>query len=201
MLPRSSAQYYAHYQTQWKQPQRVVIGGWEPGTVLSQFEKWPNVGSFLQQMMFVDMRGYLVDDILVKVDRASMAHSLEVRVPMLDHRLVEFAWTIPDAWKRHPEGSKWLLRKLLSRYVPASMIESGKRGFAVPLGQWLRGPLRDWAESLLSEDLLRRQGYFHADPIRRKWQQHLSGQIDWQYDLWDVLMFQSWLEAADESAA
>jgi asparagine synthase (glutamine-hydrolysing) len=146
-------------------------------------------------MMFLDLISYLPDDILVKVDRAAMGVSLETRVPLLDHEVVEFAWRVPLSFKLRNGQGKWLLRQVLYQYVPRQLIERPKSGFEVPVGEWLRGPLRSWAESLLGETRLRTEGFLDASLIRQKWDQHLSGRRDWQQLLWTVLMFQAWLDA------
>lgn len=181
----------------WSDPALVVIDGREPLSVLTDLTRQPQVDSFIHRMMGLDMLSYLPDDILCKVDRAAMGVSLETRVPMLDHRLVEFAWSLPIDYKLRSGVSKWPLREVLYRHVPKELIDRPKMGFGIPLRDWLRGPLRDWAEELLSEPRLRREGYFHPEPIRRRWMEHLAGQRNWAASLWGILMFQAWLENLD----
>jgi asparagine synthase (glutamine-hydrolysing) len=147
-----------------------------------------------QRMMAFDTVHYLPDDILVKVDRAAMAVSLETRVPLLDHRVVEFAFQLPIGLKYKNGQPKWILRKLLSQRVPLEMFERPKMGFGVPMGDWLRGPLREWGEDLLSEQALRDTAVLNPPAVRRRWQEHLAGRADWNYELWDILMLQAWLK-------
>lgn len=176
------------------EPADLVIGGREPLTCLHGRPLDLDGLDPTQRLMALDAIIYLPDDILAKVDRAAMGVSLESRVPFLDHRVVEFAWRLPQSLKLRDGTSKWILRQVLYRHVPRALVERPKMGFGVPVDQWLRGPLRDWAEQLLSESRLRQQGFFHPAPIRRKWDEHLSGRRNWQYHLWGVLMFQAWLE-------
>jgi len=163
-----------------------------------KYHSWPSIKGFTQRMMFLDAMTYLPDDILVKVDRASMAVSLETRVPFLNHRLIEFAWKTPISMKVRNGQGKWLLRQVLYKYVPKKLIERPKAGFAVPISAWLRGPLRDWAEDLLDEKVLKQDGFFNPNPIRDKWKEHLSGKKNWHHHLWAVLMFQSWLQCQNK---
>jgi asparagine synthase (glutamine-hydrolysing) len=178
----------------WKEPIEIVRNSSEPRTVITDKSQWAKVPDMTERMMFLDLVSYLPDDILTKVDRASMAVSLEVRVPLLDHRVVEFAWKVPLTMKIRNGQGKWLLRQVLYQYVPKELIERPKMGFGVPIDTWLRGPLRDWAESLLDKSRLQGEGYFNYGPIRNKWEEHLSGKRNWQYYLWSILMFQAWLE-------
>lgn len=177
----------------WKSPDTIVINGHEPDNVQIRLQEMQDL-DFISQMMYTDTTSYLCGDILTKVDRASMGVSLETRAPFLDHRIVEAAWRLPLSLKIHEGQTKWILRKILYNYVPKELIERPKMGFGAPIGDWLRGPLRDWAEELLNEDRLKKEGYFNPTPIRIKWEEHLSKRRNWQYDLWDILMFQAWLE-------
>lgn len=192
---KSKSELYLGLVSHWKNPSQIIIRGSE-NTVFSGRDAYSGSElSFRHQMMRLDALTYLPDDILVKVDRAAMSVGLETRVPMLDHRVVEFAWSLPHQMKVRGPDTKWLLRQVLYRHVPQSMVERPKMGFGVPIGSWLRGPLRGWAEALLSEERLTREGFFHSAPIRQRWLEHLSGERNWEYHLWDILMFQSWLEA------
>ena len=198
LTARSADDVYSFLVSHERNPESIVIASRE---TLSDRELWAEHemrflrrADFSERMMFNDLVGYLTDDILCKVDRAAMAVSLETRVPFLDHRIAEFAWQLPLHMKIRDGQGKWLLRQVLYRYVPQDLIERPKQGFGVPIDAWLRGPLRGWAEDLLSEARLRREGYFHAEPIRRKWEEHLSGRRNWQYWIWNVLMFQAWQE-------
>lgn len=181
--------------THWDRSRPPLRDGNEPRSLLMTPRSCIGGSSILERLQCFDMLTYLPDDILVKVDRASMGVSLESRAPFLDHRVVEFVWRVPPEYKVRAGQTKWLLRQVLYKYVPRDLIERPKSGFSVPVAAWLRGALRDWAESLLAEDLLRAQGFFHAAAIRRLWHEHVTGARDWHRHLWNVLMFQAWLES------
>lgn len=183
---------YSRLTSHWGDPASVVLGAVEPPTLISDRSAWASLPSFTESMMYLDLVTYLPDDILVKVDRASMAYALEARVPLLDHRVVEFAWQLPLHQKLRNGVGKWVLREVLYRHVPRALIDRPKKGFAIPIDAWLRGPLREWAEELLDPALLAREGVFDPAPIRAKWNAHLSGAADLHYELWDILMFQAW---------
>ena len=176
------------------QPARLVCGARGVPHLLAERQSWPDLREPLQAMMYLDFAGYLPDDCLVKVDRASMAASLEVRCPLLDHRVVEFAWSLPLSYRVDDGGAKRVLKSVLERYLPRTLFERPKRGFGVPLGAWLRGPLRDWAETLLEQRRMAQEGYLQPAAVRGLWQQHLSGQRDCPELLWHLLMFQVWHE-------
>jgi asparagine synthase (glutamine-hydrolysing) len=200
---RNLDELYSSLVSEWQDPAQVVKGAVgilrEPASMLS--DPWPPTGAKQHQlrMMYRDSMTYLPDDILCKVDRAAMATSLETRVPFLDHRVAELAWRLPLNMKIRNGQGKWALRQVLYKYVPKELIDRPKAGFAIPVGQWLRGPLKDWAEALLDEKRLELGGYFHPKPIRDKWLQHLTGRFDHTPSLWAVLMFQSWLESTRQS--
>ena len=198
LLYQDGSSYYQALVSHSKNPAQLVFGAKEPETWHSRMVP-PGLPSLQEKMMFWDMMTYLPDDILTKVDRASMAVSLEARVPLLDHRVVEFAWKVPISLKYRDGQGKWLLRQVLYRYVPRSLMERPKMGFSVPIEQWLRGPLCDWANTLLDESRLRNEGYLNSTLIRKMWQEHLSGKRNWHRILWNVLMFQAWLEQQVEA--
>lgn len=190
----SGVDVYQRLVSHWDDPAALAIDAVEPPTRLTDQLRWPTVPSLVEWMMALDLVTYLPDDILVKVDRAAMGVSLESRVPFLDHRVVEFAWKLPLQLKVRRGTTKWILRQVLYRYVPKHLVERPKMGFGLPIDTWLRGPLREWAEALIEPARLEREGYLRSAPIREKWKEHLSGRRNWQYHLWDILMFQSWLE-------
>lgn len=185
-------QVYLNLVSLWKAPAALVLGSREPLTRLTDSSHRAALPDFIQRMMLLDAMSYLPDDIMTKVDRAAMSVSLETRAPFLDPRIAEFAWRLPLTMKIRDGKGKWPLRQVLYRYVPENLIERPKMGFGVPIGSWLRGPLINWAEDLLDEGRLREEGFFDPAQIRSKWQEHLSGRRNWQYALWNVLMFQEW---------
>ena len=188
----TSEALYQHLMCPWKEPEVLMTNTSWPSSNVSEPLILSTLSEFIQRMMYVDTLTYLPDDILVKVDRASMGVSLETRVPFLDRRVVEFAWRIPLSMKVRHGQTKWILRQVLYKYVPKDLVERPKKGFAVPVGAWLRGPLREWVEALLDERRLREEGIFNPKPIRQKWTEHLSGIRNWQHYLWNILMFQAW---------
>jgi len=188
--------FYQHIASHWKNTASIVKGiDTEPSTLLGDPPEWLKRLPMHVYMMLADASSYLPDDILVKLDRASMSCGLEARVPILDHRVVEFAFSLPLDFKRQNGQTKSLMRDLLARFVPMNLIDRPKMGFGVPIDSWLRGALHDWAADLLSEERLHRDGYLDPAPIMSKWYEHQSGDRDWSGYLWDVLMFQSWLDA------
>ena len=186
--------FYKQLMSLWVEPGRVVSGAIEPKNFLDDPRVKMLVPDFIERMQYLDTLTYLPDDILTKVDRASMAVSLEARVPLLDHRVVAFSWTLPPAMKMQGGVGKRILRRVLHRYVPRELFERPKMGFAVPIHSWLRHELRDWAEHLLDERRIASDGIFDPVPIRTRWREHLAGTHDWQASLWAVLMFQAWKE-------
>jgi asparagine synthase (glutamine-hydrolysing) len=187
------AEIYLRAMSMWPDPAVVVLRAHEHQVVQQAILKFADMPDVQELAMLTDLTTYLPGDILTKVDRASMAVGLEARVPLLDHRIIEFAWRLPLHFKVRNGMTKWALRQVLHRYVPQELLESPKMGFGVPIDLWLRGPLREWAEDLLSPENLRGHGYFSIEPIRKKWEEHVSGACNWQYLLWPVLMFQAWI--------
>jgi asparagine synthase (glutamine-hydrolysing) len=184
---------YRRLVSHWE-PSEIVLGAREPRTIIADETLAKQFPDLLARMQFLDLVTYLPDDILTKVDRASMAVALEARVPLLDHRVVEFSWRLPRNTMVRNSTTKWILRQVLYRHVPRALIVRPKMGFGVPLGEWLRGPLRDWAETLLDEQRLREGGLLEPGVVRRFWREHLEGGRNWQYLLWNVLMLEAWRE-------
>ncbi len=195
MLPSNSLEdFYCNTISHWKFQPNIVIGATPSSNLDSNMINCPNFESFEERMMYLDTLNYLPDDILTKVDRASMGVSLEVRVPFLNHNVVEFAYRLPLSMKIRNGESKWILKQLLNKYIPRELSERPKMGFGVPIGEWLRGPLFEWAEELLDESRLKNEGIFYPRQIREKWDEHLSGRRNWQSYLWNILVFQLWFE-------
>jgi asparagine synthase (glutamine-hydrolysing) len=183
---------YRRLVSQWERPEEVAAAGREPRGPMWDPTIAHDFPDLVPRMQLLDMMTYLPDDILTKVDRATMAVGLEGRVPLLDHRVVAYSWSLPLEFKLRGGRSKWLLRQVLDRYVPRSLIDRPKMGFGVPIDAWLRGPLREWAESLLAPERLASDGFVRVEPVRRAWREHLEGSRNWQYPLWTVLMLQAW---------
>jgi asparagine synthase (glutamine-hydrolysing) len=196
ILPSASLlALHSHLVSQWARPQVVLNAEWRGGDALWQdlLQEDPTLTPPMQQAVW-DAQTYMVDDILTKVDRASMRFGLEARVPLLDHTVIETAWRVPDVMKLRDGQGKWLLKQLLYRYVPQSLVDRPKMGFGVPIDAWLRDGVRDWAEPYMDESRLRSEGYLDADVIRQTWSQHQKGAVESGGPLWTVLMFQQWLE-------
>ncbi len=186
-------QTYLQLLSQFHQPNAIVNGGIEPPTIIASEQAKQFIPDYVERMQYLDTLTYLPDDILTKVDRASMAVALEARVPIIDHRVVELAWRFPSRMRFRDGTSKWILRRVLRRFVPDKLIDRPKMGFGVPIDHWLRGPLREWAEDLLSESALTRDGLFNPEVIRARWNAHLQGRENWQYSLWTIITMQAWL--------
>ncbi len=196
VLPAADlGQTYLALVSQTADPTALVLGAREPATILSTPASWPQLTDPVELMSYLDTMTYLPDDILTKVDRATMGVSLEARLPFLDPDVAAFAWRLPSDHKVRDGTGKWLLRRLLHRYVPAELVERPKAGFGVPLGSWLRSELRPWATDLLAPDRLRSEGLLDAQTVQRLWTEHLSGRRDRAHDLWGILMFETWLAA------
>ncbi len=193
ILLQGEDEAYLQLVSQFHQPNELVNGATEPATIITSATAKAFIPDYVERMQYFDTLTYLPDDILTKVDRASMAVSLEVRVPIIDHRVVELAWRFPARMRLRDGENKWILRRVLRRYVPNALIDRPKMGFGVPIDHWLRGPLREWAEDLLSESALTRDDLFNPEPIRARWTAHLQGRENWQYSLWTIIAVQAWL--------
>ncbi len=195
LLSRNRKEFYYNLTSWWQHPDLLVKKANEPLTFLNDFEKWPDIDDFTHLMQYMDMLTYLPDDILTKVDRSSMGVGLETRAPFLDKEVVAFSWKIPMKMKISNYSGKIILKKLLTKYIPQDLVDRPKSGFGVPLDQWLRNELLDWANDLLSPDKLKNEGFFSVETVGKAWRTHLSQKNNLQYHLWNILMFQAWLES------
>jgi len=185
--------FYQHLSSHWPNPSSVLLNSVEPKTLINRAELMPEI-DFIHWMMYMDSQTYLPDDILVKTDRAAMANSLETRIPLLDKDLMELSWSFPLSMKIKNGKGKNLLRKVLSRHIPNELVERPKQGFGIPLGDWLKGPLEDWTESLINKKRIEEEGFFDYNVLSNLWKNHKKGAINAPYHLWDILMFQAWNE-------
>lgn len=190
----SIASVYRDRVSRWRYPDAVVRDGHEHPTPFTDELKWLGAGDDAHSLMYLDLITYLPEDILTKVDRATMAVGLEARAPLLDYRVVELAFRIPFEMKLHGAEQKWILKQLLRKYLPDPLVFRGKKGFGAPISEWLKGPLRTWASDLLSKERLEREGHFDAERISGIWREFLDGERKWHTHLWNVLMFQAWIE-------
>lgn len=191
---KSSLELFVRMMARYKNISEIVIGSGETKSILTDKSQWPNLGDPILDMTYIDSKCYLPDDILVKVDRATMATSLEARCPLLDKRIIEFAWKIPMSMKVNENGGKRILKNVLSKYLPQELTDRKKMGFGVPIGTWLRGPLHEWAEDLLNSQTMKQQDYFNESTVQKIWAQHQSGWRNHDDILWSILMFQAWIE-------
>lgn len=188
----SELEMYLQLIAQYPEVQQIVPNFKESALLVNHLKRLDHDLDGIEKMMYLDFCTYMSDDILVKVDRASMAVSLESRIPFLDRRVIEYAWSLPLSQKIKNGQGKWPLRNILYKHVPKNLIERPKMGFGVPVGEWIKGPLRDWAESLLSKSSLASSGLLNEDQVQILWEEHLSGKRNWQAILWTLLMFQQW---------
>jgi asparagine synthase (glutamine-hydrolysing) len=199
LLRADRSQLYRYLVSYLSDPTALVLGSSEPDTVFTDPAQQCDLEDFSQLMMAIDLTSYLPDDILVKVDRAAMAVSLETRTPMLDHRVIEYAWSLPQCFKERNGQSKWILRQILDKYVPRELVDRPKMGFAVPVVEWLRGPLLQWAQDLLSGTKLRQQGFLNEAIVSEKWRMHMNGDTRSGHVIWNILVFQAWLDEMSNS--